>query len=114
LQHSLQKMEAAEAAGDLEGMVAADAEFHLALAAASHNQLVSAIFHGIHYVLHRELQKHAEHLPMTPEESAYVLRIHQELLAAVKADNPARAKELILLQVRSFFDGAEVPRNLLD
>jgi GntR family transcriptional repressor for pyruvate dehydrogenase complex len=114
LEDALSKMEMALTTGDLDSQIAADAEFHLALTAASHNKLLLAIFSGILYVLQRALKTGYNRPGKLRRDTVEVLNNHRALYAAIKASDPVRAIEQMKLQMRSLSDSGEIPEDVLD
>jgi GntR family transcriptional repressor for pyruvate dehydrogenase complex len=114
LEDALSKMEMALTTGDLDSQIAADAEFHLALTAASHNKLLLAIFSGILYVLQRALKTGYNRPGKLRRDTVEVLNNHRALYAAIKASDPVRAIEQMKLQMRSLSESGEIPEDVLD
>jgi GntR family transcriptional repressor for pyruvate dehydrogenase complex len=114
LEAALQKMEEALTSPDLDSQIAADAEFHLALTAASRNKLLLAIFSGIQYVLQRSLKTGYSRPGKLRRDPLEVLNNHRALYAAVKAGDAVRAVEQMKLQIRSLSDDGEIPEDVLD
>jgi GntR family transcriptional repressor for pyruvate dehydrogenase complex len=114
LEEALRGMEVALASDNLDRQIAADADFHLALTAASHNKLLFAIFSGIQYVLQRALVAGYNRPGKLRRDPAEVLNNHRALLAAVKAGDPVRAVEQMKLQIRSLSEDGEIPQDVLN
>jgi GntR family transcriptional repressor for pyruvate dehydrogenase complex len=114
LEEALSKMENALTAGDLDSQIATDAEFHLALTAASRNKLLLAIFSGIQYVLQRALKTGYNRPGKLRRDPVEVLNNHRALFAAVKAGDPVRATEQMKLQIRSLSEDGEIAEDVLN
>lgn len=114
LEDALTKMESALTTGDLDSQIAADADFHLALTAASRNKLLLAIFSGIQYVLQRALKAGYNRPGKLRRDPTEVLNNHHALFAAVKAGDPVRAIEQMKLQIRSLSEDGEIPEDVLN
>jgi GntR family transcriptional repressor for pyruvate dehydrogenase complex len=114
LEEALNNMEVAVSANDLDSQIATDAEFHLALSAASHNKLLLAIFSGIQYVLQRALKTGYDRPGKLRRDPVEVLNNHRTLYAAVKAGDAAQATEQMKLQMRSLSDDGEIPEDMLN
>jgi GntR family transcriptional repressor for pyruvate dehydrogenase complex len=113
LEEALGKMEVTIQEGDLDSQIAADAEFHLALSAASGNKVLFAIFSGIQYVLRRALKTGHDRpgkLQAGPDE---ILNNHRALLAAVKAGDPIQAIEQMKLQIGDLSEDGVIPEDVL-
>jgi GntR family transcriptional repressor for pyruvate dehydrogenase complex len=114
LEEALHNLERAMNHGDLDSQIAADADFHLALTAASGNKLLFAIFSGIQYVIQRALKSGYNRPGKLRRDSVEVLNNHRALFAAVKAGDPLRATEQMKLQIRSLSDDGEIPEDVLN
>jgi GntR family transcriptional repressor for pyruvate dehydrogenase complex len=113
LEEALAKMEEALNSGDLDSQIASDAEFHLALTAASHNKLLVAIFSGVHSVLQRAIKTGYSRPGKLHRDSEEVLNNHRALFAAIQAKDPVAAVEQMKLQIRSLSENGEVPEDVL-
>jgi GntR family transcriptional repressor for pyruvate dehydrogenase complex len=114
LEEALLNLERAMNHGDLDSQIAADADFHLALTAASHNKLLFAIFSGIQYVIQRALKSGYNRPGKLRRDAVEVLNNHRALFAAVKAGDPLWAIEQMKLQIRSLSDDGEIPEDVLN
>ena len=114
LEEALHKMEVALTTGDLDSQIASDAEFHLALTAASHNKLLLAIFSGIQYVLQRAIKTGYTRPGKLRRDAVEVLNNHRALFSAIKAGDPVGAIEQMKLQMRSLSDDGEIPEDVLN
>jgi GntR family transcriptional regulator, transcriptional repressor for pyruvate dehydrogenase complex len=114
LEEALNKMEVAINSEDLDSQISVDAEFHLALTAASRNDLLFAIFSGIQYVLQRALKTGYSRPGKLRRDPVEVLNNHRALFAAVKAGDPVRAIEQMKLQIRSLSEDGEIPEDVLN
>lgn len=88
LETLVEELEAAYERRDLDANVEADAAFHEALAAATHNDLIIAIMGGLQSVMRKWLKAQAEAGPQ--EEGT---RGHRIIYQAVAARDPERAAE---------------------
>lgn len=96
LKELLTQMKACWASKDDRGLVSADVEFHLALAAASHNPLLLAIFSGLNPVLNKFLFLQIS--DMRHEES---FRLHEEVYEAIVARDPVGAARAMTLAMNT-------------
>lgn len=90
----LRDLELAWESQDPVQLAAADAQFHLALAAASHNTLMLAVATGIHIVLERFMKM--SHASVQSEES---FRTHRLIYRAVAQHDPLKAERAMQQQL---------------
>jgi GntR family transcriptional repressor for pyruvate dehydrogenase complex len=90
----LRALEEAWVVRDPVSLAAADAQFHLALAAASHNTLMLAVASGLNTVLERFMR--TAHAAAHGEES---FRTHRTIYRAVARHDPSKAEEAMQLQM---------------
>jgi len=88
----LRVLEEAWVIQDPVSLASADAQFHLALAAASHNTLMLAVASGLNIVLERFMR--TTHASAHSEES---FRTHRIIYRAVTRHDPAKAEEAMQL-----------------
>jgi DNA-binding FadR family transcriptional regulator len=82
----LAQRERAWASGDRDAFVDADTAFHLAVVAASHNEVLMELYADLGQVIRDSLRDHFG-ARLSPEE----YMDHTRLLAAIRAEDPARA-----------------------
>jgi len=92
----LRTLEEAWDAQDPVRLASADAQFHLTLAAASHNTLMLAVASGLHIVLERFMR--TSHASAHSEES---FRTHRIIYRAVAQHDPIKAERAMQMQVAS-------------
>ena len=90
----LRALEQAWVAQDPDQLASTDAEFHLGLAAASHNTLMLAVASGLHIVLERSMKM--SHASAHSEES---FRTHRVIYRAVAHHDPAKAERAMTEQL---------------
>ena len=89
----LSALEEAWVAQDIQRLASTDAQFHLALAAASHNTLMLAVASGLNIVLERSMKM--SHASAHSEES---FRTHRMIYRAVARHDPEKAEEAMMQQ----------------
>jgi GntR family transcriptional regulator, transcriptional repressor for pyruvate dehydrogenase complex len=82
--------------GDARRLAAADVHFHLALAAASHNSLIGAIFSGLTPILEKFLYVQHSHLHL-----AKGFALHRGIYEAVAAGDSARAAATMMKHMKT-------------
>jgi len=87
-------LEAAWDTQDPQRLASTDAEFHLGLAAASHNTLMFAVATGLHTVLERSMKM--SHASAHSEES---FRTHRMIYRAVAQHDPVKAEQAMSKQL---------------
>jgi GntR family transcriptional repressor for pyruvate dehydrogenase complex len=92
----LSALEEAWVAQDLQRLASTDAQFHLALAAASHNTLMLAVATGLNIVLERSMKM--SHASAHSEES---FRTHRIIYRAVAHHDPIKAEQAMKEQFDS-------------
>jgi GntR family transcriptional repressor for pyruvate dehydrogenase complex len=92
----LRLLEEAWVAQDLRQLASTDAQFHLALAAASHNTLMLAVATGLNIVLERSMKM--SHASAHSEES---FRTHRIIYRAVAHHDSAKAEQAMREQFES-------------
>ena len=92
----LRTLEEAWDAQDPIRLASADAQFHLTLAAASHNTLMLAVASGLHIVLERFMR--TSHAAAHSEES---FRTHRIIFRAVSQHDPEKAERAMQQQLES-------------
>lgn len=107
LREAIARMDAAM--DDAEAFIEADSDFHITLAEAAGNELLSLMLDTIVDLLH-ELRMRIFHVPGGPERGQYY---HKRLLAAIEARDPEQARELMrahMKQVREDSQAFATPR----
>jgi len=92
----LRALEDAWVAQDTQRLASTDAQFHLGLAAASHNTLMLAVASGLNIVLERSMKM--SHQSAHSEES---FRTHRVIYRAVAHHDPVKAEQAMREQLAS-------------
>lgn len=92
IHEKFQALAEANAAGDLERSAAADAEFHMAIAEASHNFALVHITRSLFDLLSTQMQSNWERLLMDPESCAQIHDQHQYIFEAIISTDPDMAR----------------------
>lgn len=90
------ELEESWASKQVDRLASADVRFHLALASASHNPLIVAIFSGLTPVLERFLPLQAALMPR-----AKSFPTHRKIYEAVMARDPLRAEKAMVEHMRT-------------
>jgi GntR family transcriptional repressor for pyruvate dehydrogenase complex len=90
----LRALEEAWVEQDIQRLAATDAQFHLALAAASHNTLILAVASGLNIVMERSMKMN--HASAHDEES---FRTHRVIYRAVARHDTTMAEESMMKQL---------------
>lgn len=101
---AIEAMEAACTHVDVSAFHDADADFHLALAAAGGNQIYGLVMGVLRDCIARYLR---EHLEAEPDREATLRRLlaeHREILSAVEAGDRGRAADLLEAHIRNYYD----------
>ena len=96
LRELVERMEVTFANNDIASYAAADAEFHEALALATHNRLISAIAGGLARLMRAWIQAQSESMRL--EEGA---RSHRLVYEAIVARDPERARGAMRVHMRT-------------
>lgn len=84
---------------------AANLEFHVALAAAAHNEVLRIFLTSL-----RDLAiASAQQMAFSPRQLAYGIRAHRRIIEAIQAKDPEAAREQTLRHVRTFENWADSP-----
>ncbi|MET4637768.1 FCD domain-containing protein [Mycetocola sp. 2940] len=89
--------------------LALDAQFHLALAEASGNQVIAATMAGLRSSIERYVRQGAATLPSWPETSARLMREHRSILAAIESGEAASARELVHAHISGYYAETNLP-----
>jgi GntR family transcriptional regulator, transcriptional repressor for pyruvate dehydrogenase complex len=104
----IQQIEEAIAADVVERYAAADMGFHEALAAATHNELVSAVVSGIRQEMQRWIESQSPGTFLVQPGS----RSHRPIYEAVVARDPSQAREAMRLHMRHMRGSLSNPRKV--
>lgn len=83
--------------------LALDAQFHLALAEASGNQVIVATMAGLRDSIERYVRVGARQLPSWADTSARLRREHRDILGAVDAGDSTRARAAIRDHISGYY-----------
>ena len=86
------RMMAAHEAGEAEAEAMADAEFHLAIAEASHNEVLVVIMRSLFRLLQANVQRNLEQLYKLPRIFEPLSRQHTNMMNGVLDGDPERAR----------------------
>ena len=104
LADSAQLLDAMEVPGLSEAeFLALDAQFHLSLAEASGNQVITATMAGLRSAIEGYVRAGVPGLQSWPETSARLMREHREILAAIAAADPARARTTMQSHITRYY-----------
>jgi GntR family transcriptional repressor for pyruvate dehydrogenase complex len=93
---------------DIETFLALDARFHVALAQAAGNTVVSAMMASLRGAIENYAGKLTENLPDWGATSGRLRAEHHAILAAVNANDGGRAAELVAAHIEGFYKEAGV------
>ena len=101
---STQLLDAMETPGLSEAeFLALDAQFHLSLAEASGNQVITATMAGLRSAIEGYVRAGVSGLESWPETSARLMREHREILAAIAAGDPALARTAMQAHITRYY-----------
>lgn len=104
LADSAQLLDAMEAPGLSEAeFLALDAQFHLSLAEASGNQVITATMAGLRSAIEGYARAGVPSLTSWPVTSARLMREHREILAAIDAADPALARTAMQSHITRYY-----------
>jgi len=83
--------------------LALDAQFHLSLAEASGNQVVSATMAGLRSAIEAYARAGARSLASWPDTSARLMTEHRGILAAITAADPAEARRAVQSHITRYY-----------
>lgn len=83
--------------------LALDAQFHLSLAEASGNQVVSATMAGLRSAIEAYARAGARSLASWPETSARLMTEHRAILAAIAVADPERARRAVHDHISGYY-----------
>ena len=92
--------------------LALDAEFHLALAAASGNQVVTATMAGLRSAIEGYVRAGATGLASWPDTSARLRTEHRAILAAIEAGDPQAARTLVHAHIAGYYAETHLANHL--
>ncbi|BCW07861.1 FCD domain-containing protein [Arthrobacter sp. NtRootA1] len=93
---------------DIETFLALDARFHVALAQAAGNTVVSAMMASLRGAIENYAGKLTGNLPDWKATSDRLRAEHRAILAAVNADDGGRAADLVAAHIQGFYKEAGV------
>ena len=93
---------------DIETFLALDARFHVALAQAAGNTVVSAMMASLRGAIENYAGKLTGNLPDWKATSDRLRAEHRAILAAVNADDGGRAADLVAAHIQGFYTEAGV------
>lgn len=96
LEELVLELEESWPAGDARRLASADVQFHLTLAAASHNSLIAAIFSGLNPILEKFLYVQHSHLHL-----AKGFALHRKIYEAVLAGDSVRASDTMARHMKT-------------
>jgi len=93
---------------DIEAFLALDARFHVALAQAAGNTVVSAMMASLRGAIEKYASELTGNLPDWKATSERLRAEHRAILAAVNANDGGRAAELVAAHIEGFYKEAGV------
>lgn len=104
LADSAHLLDAMEAPGLSEAeFLALDAQFHLSLAEASGNQVITATMAGLRSAIEGYVRAGVPSLQSWPQTSARLMQEHREVLAAIAAGEPALARTAMQSHITRYY-----------
>jgi GntR family transcriptional repressor for pyruvate dehydrogenase complex len=104
LDDSAQLLDAMETPGLSEAeFLALDAQFHLSLAEASGNQVITATMAGLRTAIEGYARAGVPGLESWPATSARLMQEHREILAAIAAADPALARAAVQSHITRYY-----------
>ena len=94
--------------------LALDAEFHLALAVASGNQVVTAMMAGLRSAIEGYVRAGATGLASWADTSARLRAEHRSIVAAVEAGDPQAARTLVQAHIAGYYAETHLADHLPD
>jgi GntR family transcriptional repressor for pyruvate dehydrogenase complex len=85
-----------------------DADFHVSLARAAGNDVVSAIMVSLREVIHRYVMDTVTDLPDWPAMARRLRTQHRNILAAIEAGNGERASHLVSAHITGFYRATQI------
>lgn len=92
-----------DAASDVDYFLELDVQFHLALASAAGNAVVSAMMGSLRESIQNYAGTLTANLPDWQRTSARLRREHREILAAIAADDGGRATKLVAHHIEGYY-----------
>lgn len=93
---AFERMLAAHGRADPAGEARADADFHLAIAEASHNLVLLQVMRGLFELLHTNISQSREKLYLSPRTFEPLSEQHRAMMDAILAGDPERARDATL------------------
>lgn len=100
-----------DAAPDIDTFLALDARFHVALAQAAGNSVVSAMMASLRGAIENYASELTGHLPDWDTTCARLRSEHRAILAAVNIHDGGKAAELVAAHIQGFYKEAGVGSN---
>lgn len=94
-----------------EEFLALDAQFHLALAEASGNLVITATMAGLRSAIETYVQAGAARLPDWPTMASRLQEEHRAVLAAVEEKDAALARDLVRRHITGYYRDAHLSRE---
>jgi GntR family transcriptional repressor for pyruvate dehydrogenase complex len=95
-----------ESARDTEEFLGLDVRFHLALAEAAGNSVVSAMMGSLREAIQSYAGQLTAHLPHWDATSARLRDEHREILAAINRSDGAKAAALVAAHIEGYYKEA--------
>jgi GntR family transcriptional repressor for pyruvate dehydrogenase complex len=99
-------LEQMDSAVDTDEFLGLDVRFHLALAEAAGNAVVSAMMGSLREAIQSYAGKFTAHLPDWDATAARLRAEHREILAAINHDDGARAADLVAAHIEGYYKEA--------
>lgn len=94
--------------------LALDAQFHLALAEASGNQVIAATMAGLRTSIEGYVRQGADQLPSWAETSARLRQEHRDILAAIQSGAAEQARTLVHSHISGYYAETHLTGQLPD
>ena len=113
LADSAQLLDAMESPGLSEAeFLALDAQFHLSLAEAAGNQVITATMAGLRSAIEGYVRAGVPGLVSWPATSARLMQEHREILAAITAGDPALARAAMQSHITRYYAESHLTRQI--
>ncbi|MGJ3189373.1 FadR/GntR family transcriptional regulator [Paenarthrobacter sp. FR1] len=111
LEEAAELLDQMDAAADIDTFLALDARFHVALAQAAGNTVVSAMMASLRGAIEDYAGELTGNLPDWNATSTRLRAEHRAILAAVNSNDGAEAAELVAAHIQGFYTEAGVGSN---
>ncbi|TVU58587.1 FadR family transcriptional regulator [Paenarthrobacter nitroguajacolicus] len=111
LEEAAELLDQMDAAADIDTFLALDARFHVALAQAAGNTVVSAMMASLRGAIENYAGELTGNLPDWNATSTRLRAEHRAILAAVNSNDGAEAAELVAAHIQGFYTEAGVGSN---